>query len=65
MELKKSIVLLATKIENLETLKYHIFFKKTLGLLFAVTVVMIIKNMFKEEESVEILKIVCLSNSIE
>ena len=65
MELKKSIVSLATKIENLETLKYHIFFKKTLGLLFAVTVVMIIKNMFKEEESVEILKIVCLSNSIE
>ena len=65
MELKKSIVLLAINIENLETLKYHIFFKKTLGLLFAVTVVMIIKNMFKEEESVEILKIVCLSNSIE
>ena len=65
MELKKSIVLLAINIENLETLKYHIFFKKTLGLLFAVTVVMIIKNMFKEEESVEILKIVCLSHSIE
>ena len=65
MELKKSIVLLAINIENLETLKYHIFFKKKLGLLFAVTVVMIIKNMFKEEESVEILKIVCLSNSIE
>ena len=65
MELKKSSVLLGINIENLETLKYHIFFKKTLGLLFAVTVVMIIKNMFKEEESVEILKIVCLSNSIE
>ena len=65
MELEKSIVLLGINIENLETLKYHIFFKKTLGLLFAVTVVMIIKNMFKEEESVEILKIVCLSNSIE
>ena len=65
MELKKSIVLLATKIENLETLKYHIFFKKTLGLLLAVTVVMIIKNMFKEEESVELLKIVGLSNNLE
>ena len=46
--------------ENLKTLNYHIFFKKQVFSLFAVTVVINMKKVFKEEESIEILKILGL-----
>ena len=46
--------------ENLKTLNYHIIFKKQVFSLFAVTVVINMKKVFKEEESIEILKILGL-----
>ena len=56
----------AINIENLETLKYHIFFKKhQIFLLFTVNMVMNIKKTFKEEESMEILRILSLITNIE
>ena len=49
-------MLLVVTIENLKTLKYHIFSKKQF-LLLAASVTIKMKEIFKEEESIEILKI--------
>ena len=61
---KKTIVLSVICIENLETLKYHVFLKKTL-------VLSIIcdecssrdEAIFKEQESFEVLEIIGLINN--
>ena len=50
-------------IKNLKTLKYHIFYKKTLVL--SVICGSKDEKIFKEEESNEILKILHLINNIE
>ena len=52
-------------IENLKNLKYDTSYKKHwFFLLFAVSATMKIKKIFKEEESIEILKIVVLNENI-
>ena len=55
----------AMNIENLKTLKYHIFLKKQIFLLFTVSVAMNIKKIFKKEDSFEILKVLGLITIIE
>ena len=56
----------AINTDNLETLKYHIFFKKTLGLfIFHNNCGHECKKIFKEKESVQILKILGLITNIE
>ena len=59
----KSIVMLPINIENLKTVKYHIFLKKTLGLSIVCNkcVYKYKKKIFKGEESIEILKILGLN----
>ena len=52
-------------IENLKTLKYHMFLKKhEVFLLFVVSVVMNVKKI-KEEESIQMLKFLVLITNIE
>ena len=52
-------------IENLKTLKENMLFKKhQVFLLFIVSVVVINKKVFKEQESIEILNNLLLINSI-
>ena len=51
------------KIENLKKLKYHIL-KKKVFLLLTASVVMNMKNIFKEKESIEISKILASINNI-
>ena len=62
---KKIIVLLVVNIENLKTLKYHIFSRKKM-FLFIICDKCGSENekIFKEKESVEILKILCLIKNI-
>ena len=58
--MKKSIALSVTSIETLKTLKYHILLtKRYLFLLFVISVAVIMK-IFREEGSIEILKILGL-----
>ena len=57
-----SIVLFVINLENLKNLNYHVFLKNIRS--FAVIVVINIK-IFKEEESIEILKILGLITNIE
>ena len=52
------IALIAVSIENLKNLKYHFF------LLFLVNIKMKMKKIFKEDESIEILKILRLLENI-
>ena len=51
------------KIENLKKLKYHIL-KKKVFLFLTASVVMNMKNIFKEKESIEISKILASVNNI-
>ena len=50
--------------ENLKNVKYHTSWKKQLFLLFPVSVTMNRKKIFKEEASIEILKILRLTENI-
>ena len=52
------------KIENLKTVKYYTFRKKQFLLLFAVSVILKMKNYLKKKKSVEVLKILGLIRSI-
>ena len=62
---KNYIALIAVSIENLKNLKYHIFSKKDhFFLLFLVNIKMKMKKIFKEDESIEILKILRLLENI-
>ena len=54
----------AINIENFKKLEYYIFLKDVF-LLFTKSVVMNMKKIFKEEDSIEILKIVGLIANIE
>ena len=51
-----------TNKNNIKKLKYYVFFKKTL---FLLSVIMNMKKIFEEEESIEILKILCLFTNLE
>ena len=55
----------AISIENLGKLKVHIFFKKMKSFYCLQEVVMNMKKIFKEEKSIEMLKIINLINNIE
>ena len=62
----KYIVMLAINIENLKKLKYHTFLKKTLSLSIVYSKCgHEYQKIFKEKESIEILKIHGLINNIE
>ena len=63
--MKKSIVLFVVSIENSKTLKFHIFFKKTLYLsIICSECGNEDGKIFKEEEPIEILKILGLIKDI-
>ena len=65
--MSKCIVMFAINIENLKTLKYHIF-KKKKKLSFSIVSCQCgheYKKIFKEEESIQLLKILSLINNIE
>ena len=56
--MKKSVALFVVSIENSKILKYHTYFEKKLSfLLFAMSVAMKMKKIFKEEESIDLLQI--------
>ena len=57
----KCVVMLPINIENLKKLKYYIFFKKTLNLYIVYSKCYHeYKKIFKEKQSIEILKIIGL-----
>ena len=62
----KCIVMFAVNIENLKTLKYHIFKKKALSLSIVYSKCRHeYEKIFKEKELIEMLKIISLINKIE
>ena len=64
--MKKSIALSAISIENLKSLNCQtLFTKHSLFVLFVISSAVKIKKYFKEEESIEILKVFGLINNTE
>ena len=63
--MKTSIVLFVVNIENLETLNYHIFLKKTVVLSIICSKCNNKNKIFNEEESIKILKTLNLIINIE
>ena len=62
---KRYFASIVISIENLKTLKYKFSIKHWFILLFVKSVAVKIKNIYKEEESIEILKIIGLINNME
>ena len=63
--MKKPTAVSAISIESFKSLKYYTFFIKQFFLLFVISAAVKNQTMFKEKETVEILKILGLINNIE